>query len=69
MRTTLAGSGRGRHESFRLLQVLDAGSLLGKDALGNGERLAIATVEALRDIAGQLEMLALVVSDGTMSVW
>ena len=35
----------------------------GIDALGHDERLAEARVEALRDVAGELEVLALVVAD------
>ena len=36
---------------------------LGIDALGHRERLAEARVEALGDVAGELEVLALVVAD------
>ena len=35
----------------------------GIRALGDDERLAEAVVEALRDVAGELEMLALVLAD------
>jgi len=40
----------------------------GHDCLGNDERLAVTAVETDRKIPGELEMLTLVVSDGTLSV-
>jgi hypothetical protein len=52
-----------RHKSLGFLEVPDAGALLGIDALGHLEGLAEAAVEALGDVAAELEVLALVVAD------
>ena len=59
----LRRAARRRHEPLRLLEVLDPRALVGIDAARDRERLAEALVEALRDVARQLEMLALVVAD------
>ena len=52
-----------RHLPLGVLQVHDPRAHLGIDALGQLERLAEAAVEAHGDVAGQLEMLPLVVAD------
>src|SRR4051794_37909947 len=53
---------RGRHLLVRLLQVHDPRAHLWDARLRNHERLAEARVEALCDVAGELEMLALVIA-------
>jgi len=52
-----------RHEALRFLEVLDPRPGLGIDGARHDERLAEALVEPLGDVAGQLEVLALVVAD------
>ena len=52
-----------RHLRRRVLEVHDPGADRGDDVLGHDERVAVAAVEALGDVAGQLEVLALVVAD------
>ena len=49
---------------LRVLEVHDPRPDLGVAALGNLEDLAVARVEALGDVAHQLDVLALVVADG-----
>ena len=51
-----------RHLALRILQVHDPGAHLAVATLGHDERLAEAGVEALRDVAHQLDMLPLVVA-------
>ena len=50
------------HLVGRLLQVHDPGADRGDGGLGHDERVAVAAVEALGDVAGELEVLALVVA-------
>ena len=52
-----------RHLLRRLLQVHDPRTDLGVDTLRDLERLAEPRVEARGDVAGELEVLALVVAD------
>ena len=59
----LRRAARRRHLVRRLLQVHDPRADLRVDAFGEPERLAEARVEALGDVAGELEMLPLVVAD------
>ena len=47
----------------RLLQVADLGGRLEDVGLRQPERLLVAAVEALREVAGELEVLALVLAD------
>src|SRR5437763_353599 len=54
---------RRRHQALRLLQVLDPSALAGDHDLGHLERFAVALVEPLRDVARQLDVLALIVPD------
>ncbi len=60
------GAKRGRHRlrhlALRMLEIHHPGSEPGHDGLGDDEGLAVTAVEANRKIAGELEMLALVVS-------
>ena len=51
-----------RHLRGRVLEVHDPSADLGDPVLGHDQRLAEAGVEALRDVAHQLEVLALVVA-------
>ena len=60
---TLGISGRCGHQPFWLLEVLDPCAFLRVDALWHRERLPVAAVEALGDVAGQLDVLPLVVAD------
>src|SRR5215207_98319 len=53
------GHGRLGHLRGRLLQVVDAGRLRGDHRLGNGEGVAESRVEAPREVARELEVLAL----------
>ena len=53
------------HLLLRPLQVEDLGGRLDDVRLGHDEALAEARVETLRQVAGQLEMLALVLPTGT----
>ena len=46
----------------RVLEVHDPGADRGDDGLGHDEGVAVAAVEALGDVAGELEVLALVVA-------
>src|SRR5919204_4598627 len=48
----------GRHQALRLLEVADAPPFVRDRDLGDDERLAEALVEALGDIARQLDVLA-----------
>ena len=59
----LLGAAGGRHLPRRLLEVHDPRPDLGVDAVRHDERLAEARVEALGDVARELEVLALVVAD------
>src|SRR3954454_9868805 len=59
----LRRAARLRHLHVRLLQVHHAGALFGIDAFGDDERLPEAVVEPLRDVARELEVLALIVPD------
>ena len=59
----LRRAARRRHQAVGLLEVLDPRTLLGVDAARHDERLAEALVEALRDVARELDVLALVVAD------
>ena len=59
----LRRAARRRHLVRRLLEVHDPRAHLGVDALGELERLAEARVEALGDVARELEVLPLVVAD------
>ena len=59
----LRRAARRRHQALGLLEVADARALLGDRDLRDDERLAEALVEALRDVPGQLDVLALVVPD------
>src|SRR5664279_3907033 len=52
------------HLRARVLQVENLRRLRRDERLGNGERLPVAGVEPLRESAGELEMLALVLTDG-----
>jgi len=61
-RALLGAAGR-RHLLRRLLQVHDPRAHLREDALWQLERVAEARVEALRDIARELDVLTLVVAD------
>ena len=58
------GVGRLRHLRRRVLQVHHPGAGPRRDGLGDDERLAEAVVEADGDVAGDLDVLALVVADG-----
>ena len=60
---TLRRAARRRHQPLRLLEVLDPCALVRVDAARHDERLTEALVEALGDVARQLEVLALVVAD------
>ena len=51
-----------RHEALGLLEVLDARTFLRVDALRDREGLSVAAVEALGDVARQLDVLPLVVA-------
>ena len=51
------------HLGGGILQAHDAGAVLGNEALGNLEHVAVHAVEAVGDIAGQLEVLHLVRAD------
>ena len=51
------------HLPLRILEIHDPRADLGVDAFGDREHLAVAGVEPLRDVARQLEVLALVVAD------
>ena len=55
--------GRLRHLGHRVLEVHDAGPGARRRRLRHDERLAEAVVEAQRDVAGDLDVLALVVAD------
>ena len=55
--------GRLRHLRGRLLQVVDLGGRLEDVGLGQPERLLVAAVEPLRQVAGELEVLPLVLAD------
>ena len=55
--------GRLRHLRGGLLEVRDLGGGLEDVGLGQPERLLVAVVEALCQVAGQLEVLALVLAD------
>ena len=55
-----------RHLALRVLQVHDPGGDLGHDGLGDDEGLAVAAVEPDRHVAGELQVLALVVADGDL---
>ena len=59
----LARAARRRHLLLRLLQVHDLRADLGIDAARERERLAVARVEALGDVARELDVLALVDPD------
>ena len=59
----LFGAAGRRHLLPRLLEVHDPRTDLRVDALGDRERLAEASVEPLRDVPRELEVLALVVPD------
>ena len=52
-----------RHLRGRVLQVHHPGAGGRGDRLGDDERVAEAVVEADRDVAGDLDVLALVVAD------
>src|SRR3954447_16180783 len=52
----------GRHLLLGLLEVAHAGADRGDVALGDDQRLAEALVEVLRDVAHQLDVLALVLT-------
>ena len=52
----------------RALQVHDARPKLGDHVRGLDKQLPVGGVEAPRDLAGELDVLALVVSTGTSSV-
>ena len=67
-RYTQAGVAVGRlaHLRRRVLQVHHPGAGLGRDRLRDDERVAEAVVEADRDVAGDLDVLALVVADGDL---
>src|SRR5579884_3826306 len=53
-----------RHLPRRVLEVHDPRADVGEDALRDRERMTVAGVEALRDVARELDVLALVVADG-----
>ena len=53
-------AGRLRHLSFRVLQIVDLGGLFEYYGLWNGEGVAEARVESGGEVAGELEVLALV---------
>ncbi len=59
----LLGAARGRHLAVGLLQVAHARADRGDPVLGHDQRLAEALVERARDVAHQLEVLALVLAD------
>ena len=59
----LRRSARRRHLVLRLLQVHDPRARLRVLARGDAERLAEARVEALGEVARELEVLALIVAD------
>ena len=59
----LGGAARGGHLLLRLLEIHDPRPDLRVHALGHDEGLAEARVEALGDVARELEVLALVVAD------
>ncbi len=61
-RALLGAAGRG-HLPRRLLEIHDPRADLRVDALGHDEGLAEAGVEALGDVARELEVLALIVPD------
>ncbi len=52
------------HLRRRVLQVVDLGGGLRDHRLGDDEGVGEARVEALRDVAGQFQVLALVLADG-----
>jgi segregation and condensation protein A len=52
------------HLALGVLEVHDARPDRGDRGLGDDEQLAVAAVEALRELAGELEVLALVVAHG-----
>ena len=54
----------GRHLPLGLLQVHDPRADRREAPLRNPERLAVALVEALGDVARELDVLTLVVADG-----
>ena len=56
--------GRLGHLRHRVLQVHDARADRGNRVLGHDERVAVAVVEADRDVARELDVLALVVAHG-----
>ena len=60
----LARQRRGRHLALRLLEVADARRGLRDRGLRGREELAVARVEALRDVARELEVLALILAHG-----
>ena len=55
-----------RHLARRVLEVHDPGGDLGHGSLGHDEGLAVAAVEADGEVAGELEVLPLVVADGDL---
>ena len=57
------GGERGRHAARGILEVHDLRAELAVRPLGYDERLAEALVEPLREVAGELEVLALVFPD------
>ena len=55
-------AGRG-HLPLRLLEIHDPPADRRRDHLGHDERLPVALVEPLGDVAGELDVLALVLAD------
>ena len=61
-------AGRG-HLPLGLLESMIRPPTSRRDHLRQDERLAVARVEPLGDVAGELDVLALVLADGHASVW
>ena len=60
---TGVGGGRLAHLRGRILQVVDLGRRLRDHGLGHDERVGEPGVEPLRDVAGEFEVLTLVLPD------